>query len=178
MSYMTPVVVGLDLSLNGTGIAYADGSTETYAPAANKSSNYSLDRFTEIRDHVLRLVPIDVELVMIESLAFDAHDTNRWQAQLTGIVRQALFDSDVAFMTAAPSQIKKYATGSGRATKGEVLRAAQKRLDYPGISYDEADALWLRAIGWALLEQPLVALPAIHIDALRLLRQQRPARRA
>lgn len=175
---VAPVVVGLDLSLTATGVAHVDGSTETYRPANDKSSNAGLDRICEIRTAVTAVTSdLDLELVVLEGLAFDAHDTNRWQAQLTGIVRASLFDRGIPFMVVSPGSLKKYATGNGSAGKPEVLNAAQKRLGYDGYLHDEADALWLRAIGWALLEVPVVDLPQTHRDALKVLRQQRPVRR-
>ena len=174
---LAPVVVGLDLSLRGTGIAHADGSTETYISVAKEAADHGVARIVEIRDHVMAAVPHDVELVMMEGLAFDSHDTHRWNAQLAGVVRVGLYDSDAAFMLVAPGTLKKYATGNGHASKYEVIQAAERRLHYEGASDDEADALWLRAIGWALLEQPIVELPQLNRDALKVLRQQRPARR-
>jgi Holliday junction resolvasome RuvABC endonuclease subunit len=175
-----PVVMGLDLSLRATGIAHVDGTVETYKPKADKDSNCGLDRMVEIRDYITHLyaAPLDYELVMVEGLAFDAHDTSRWQAQLAGIVRSTLFDYHIPFLLAPPATLKKYATGSGKASKGQVLQAAQKRLGYDGIDDNEADALWLRAIAWDLvLNEPVAYLPDAHRDALKHLRRQPPIRR-
>jgi Holliday junction resolvasome RuvABC endonuclease subunit len=175
---LAPVVVGLDLALNHTGIAHADGTTETFVATADKQANAGLDRMCEIRRHITWVTDIiDLELVVIEALAFDAHDYNRWLAQLTGIIRASLYDRDVPFIVVTPSTLKKYATGSGRSGKAEVLYNARDRLGYKGFSHDEADALWLRAIGWAVLNVPAVDVPKLHQQALVAVRGQVPVRR-
>jgi Holliday junction resolvasome RuvABC endonuclease subunit len=160
------MVLGVDLSLTGTGLAHPDGRVEVYAPVARGGTNLGLDRMIEIRDHVVTSVPADIELVVIEALAYDGHDRNREQAQLTGMIRAALFDRGWGFYAIPPNTLKKYATGNGHATKIEVVQAAEKRLGYEGHSPDEADALWLRAIGWALLDVPMVDMPQHNQSAL------------
>lgn len=176
---LPPVVIGFDLSLRNTGIAHADGTTETYKPNSDGTTNYGMDRLCEIRDYVGRVcnMTLYLELVIVEALAFDAHDTKREQAMLAGLVRQFLFTNQIPFLLVAPNTLKKYATGNGQAGKVEVFKAAQKRLGYDGTSFDEADALWLRAIGWDLLGQPVVEVPHTHDVALKGLRTTIPAHR-
>lgn len=161
-----PVVLGVDLSLTSTGLAHPDGRVSTFKPRCEGGTNLGLDRMTEIRDHVIACIPADIELVVIEALAFDGHDRNRWQAQLTGMVRAALFDRRFGFYAIPPNTLKKYACGNGHANKTEMVQAAEKRLGYEGHGHDEADALWLRAIGWALLEAPVVDMPLFNQSAL------------
>lgn len=171
-----PNVVGLDLSLNGTGIAYPDGTVERYAPVADPKAAYGMARILDVRDRAMAAVtPGLTELVVIEGMAFDAYDRERQLAQLTGIIRAALYESHVPYLICPPGTLKKYATGDGHASKTKVLLAAINRLGYEGEAHDEADALWLRAAGWELLEVPLVALPKAHRDALVALRRTPPA---
>lgn len=180
MNRETPaVVIGLDLSLKATGIAHPDGTSETYGPTAEGASNAGMDRLCEIRDYLAAVLrhPRHLELVMVEALAFDSRDTRREQAQLAGIVRALLYDHDIPFLLVAPGTLKKYATGHGLAPKVDVLQAAEKRLGYHGTSFDEADALWLRAIGCELLGVPVVAMPQHCTDALKALRDRPPVKR-
>lgn len=171
-----PVVIGLDLSLSATGIAHADGSTETFRPGAEPMANYGMDRVEEIRAHVLRACAVDdLELVMLEGLALAGHDNGRQLAMLAGVIRMALYEAGHAFLIAVPGQLKKYATGSGKASKEAVVDAAQKRLNYGGYNNNEADALWLRAMGWELVGIPLVEVPMVHRDALKELFKKVPA---
>jgi len=163
---MNPSVLGLDLSLTATGIAHPDGRLDTYKPKHQGATNLGLDRMIEIRDHVIGCVPADIELVILEALAYEGHDRKREQAQLTGMIRAALFDLGFGFFAIPPNTLKKYATGKGVAIKTEMVQAAEKRLGYEGHDHNEADALWLRAVGCALLKAPLVELPLVNQSAL------------
>jgi hypothetical protein len=73
----------------------------------------------------------------------------------------------VAFADVPPASLKKFACGKGNAKKEEMLAAAIRRLGYEGSSFDEVDALWLRAMGCEALATPLVKMPAAHLDALK-----------
>lgn len=160
------MVVGLDLSLTSTGIAHVDGRVETFKPDDDGVHNLGLDRLLEVRDHVAACVPPDTELVMIEGLAYSAHDRDKQLAQLAGIVRAELYERGDALMVIPPGSIKKYATGKGGCAKEAVLGAAIRRLGYEGDSLDEADALWLRAFGCALVGVPIAQVPLVHQEAL------------
>jgi len=176
MTPSTPIVVGIDLSLTGTGIAHVDGSAETYEPTADRESHHGLARMDEIARYVDRATDMgDLELVVLEGLAFDAHDTKRQQAQLTGVVRHSLYRANKPFIVVPPTTLKKYATGTGQAKKMTVFKSAQYRFGYQGESFDEADALWLRAIGWHLIMgEPITELPKTHLAAIDPLVRQRP----
>lgn len=174
-----PVVVGVDLSLKSTGIAHRDGKTDTYHPVDDGETHHGLVRMDEIARFIDIITDVpDLELVVIEGLAFEGHDTKRSQAQLTGIVRHMLWRQDKPFILVAPNTLKKYATGTGQAGKVKVYTAARDRLGYRGESFDEADALWLWAIGCHLLMgEPVVPLPQSHLAALGVLVKQIPTRR-
>jgi 3-oxoacyl-ACP reductase-like protein len=70
--------------------------------------------------------------------------------------------------------MKKFATGTGNASKDEVLVAAVKKLGYQGFSKDQADALWLLDMARAHYEKRTVnakqveALEKIEWPALRM----------
>jgi len=62
--------------------------------------------------------------------------------------------------------LKVFATGKGNAGKADVLVSAVRRLGYDGADHNQADALWLRAIGMHLLGEPIVDLPKEHLRSL------------
>jgi hypothetical protein len=65
-----------------------------------------------------------------------------------------------------PATLKTYALGVGRGDKTAMVVAARERLGFTGLSHDQADAYWLRAMGLDLLGSPLVVLPKTHRRAL------------
>ena len=166
-------VVGLDLSLRSTGIADADGKAFTV-----KAEGNDYERMALVRAAVLAIIPWDIEVVMIEApIAHLKGNSILKLAGLGAVVRQALYDEGIAFLDVQPATVKIYATGSGKGNKYGVIQAAEKRLGYEGLSDDEADALWLRAIGADLLGVPVTYVPDHHTRALNALRETAPIKR-
>jgi Holliday junction resolvasome RuvABC endonuclease subunit len=166
-----PVVVGLDLSLTSTGIAFPDGTVATIKTRGLSGPA----RISQVRREILVDIPDDIELVVIEGYAYNSHTAHAHElAELGGVVRHTLWAEGVPYLDVSPNSVKKYATGNGHANKIAVYGAAQKRLGYEGDSHDEADALWLRAVGCALLGVPVVDVPVTHQVALKALRKVAP----
>lgn len=164
-----PYVIGLDLSLQSSGIAAVDGSVHTFEPKSK-----GMERIEAIRAHVMDFVVPHVELAVVEGYSFGSKGQTHATGEMGGVVRHALYMAGVAYIDVPPNTVKKYATGNGNAGKFAMIKAADKRLGYDGESDDEADALWLRAIGWELLEVPVCYLPELNRSALHVLRATRP----
>lgn len=161
-------VVGLDLSLRMSGIAEADGTLHVVRTGPTKG----VERLIMIEKRVLlaahRAEQIDpAVLAVIEGYGYEATNRAHEIGELGGIIRLALFRIGVRVLVIGPGTLKKYATGVGNAGKYEVLLSAHKRLGYEGADDNEADALWLRAIGMELIGQPLVAMPSVNRAALK-----------
>lgn len=153
-------VVGVDLSLTRTGLANEHG---VHLLTGSLSG---VRRLIAIRGWVLDL-SYGAQLVVIEGFSFGSN--NRSAREIGGlgwVVRVALTEAGIPWCDVPPSTLKKYATGKGNAGKVEMVVAARERLGYGGHDDNEADALWLRAVGLDLLGTPLVALPKAHRDAL------------
>jgi Holliday junction resolvasome RuvABC endonuclease subunit len=166
-----PRVLGVDLSLTSTGLAHVHGTAETIEPDAEGHQ-----RVEAIVAAVTEALSEGPELVVIErSVIIPNHISSaREIIELGGIVRWELWRAGITYLDVSPSTVKKYATGNGKADKLRVIRAAEHRLGYEGDSSDEADALWLRALGWGVLGIPLVELPLVHLDALKVLHKAKP----
>lgn len=143
-------IVGLDLSLTATGIA-AEAGTEVL-----RTNLRGCERLAWVRDEVMARCctggignkrGTDADLVVIEGYAYARANQAHQIGELGGVIRLALHEAGIAYVEAAPAALKKYATGHGNAGKGEVLAAAIRRLGYQGHDDNEADALWLRAMG-------------------------------
>lgn len=160
-------VVGLDLSLTATGVATSDGSW-IVKPGKLRGP----ERLATIRDFVAAAVldePVPVDLVVIEGYAYGRNNNREILGELGGVIRLLLWENDVRYLDVPPSTLKMYATGKGNAGKTEVVIAARERLGYSGHDDNEADAMWLYALGCDLLGQPLVKLPQTHRRALEKL---------
>ena len=154
-------VVGLDLSLTATGIARTDGTTTTI-----RSKARGMERLDVITDVALCAVNL-CDLVCIEGYSYGSRSSQAHAlGELGGVVRHELWKNGHVYRDVPPSTLKTYATGKGNASKVDVIVAARDRLGYSGTDDNEADALWLRALGLDLLGEPLVSLPQTHRRAL------------
>lgn len=159
---MTAAVLGLDLSLTATGVAYPDGASHTYAVKTK-----GCDRLRTIRDRLLTdCMTEEPTYVAIEGPAFGRPQGMHALGQLAGVIYLALHEAGQPYVLITPSTVKKYATGKGNAPKAEVLAAAIRRLDYDGHDDNQADALWLRAVLMDALGEPVVTVPESHRVAL------------
>lgn len=137
-------VMGIDPSLNSTGLALVDGSTATLKqkPA---DGDY---RLVKIRCAIQGRVqpPSRPDLVVMEDLPRNAMGAGI-TGQVQGIIREVLQANRVPYLLVSAATLKKFGSGSGRADKAG-MRAAW--LEYSGVDNprdDEVDAAWLRVLG-------------------------------
>jgi Holliday junction resolvasome RuvABC endonuclease subunit len=168
-------VFGVDLSFVRTGMALADGRVGSITSSAHTPGGlYALEaRCFAIRDSIIakieRAAPGDgAVLVVLEDLPpARAHEVSHLGI-LHGIVRVGLLEAAFDYATPTPSQVKKYATGNGRAKKPdlrvELVRRTHGRLDIR--DDNECDAWWLRAMGLQALGVPPLDLPKLHLEPI------------
>lgn len=163
-------VVGLDLSLTATGVAWLDGSTEVIG-----SKKKGMARLQELRDRIVDGYLLDGPdsdpdgtLVVVEGYAMGMgrNAQNHAAGELGGVIRLALYEAGYLVVDVPPATLKKFATGKGNANKSEMLAAAIRRLGYEGANDNEADALWLRTMGRVALGLVEASLPAVNLTAL------------
>lgn len=148
------IVAGVDASLRSTGIAIVDlgvGVIETRNIKGPKVSDTApfqehVDRMVDMHKRVM-LVIEDVDAVAIENLSFGSQGDARTElAGLWWLLRTSLETCGVRVVEVAPQTRAKYATGSGRADKHDVLSAV--RAEFPDAdvpNHDVADAVALAA---------------------------------
>lgn len=160
-------VLGIDTSLTGTGLARPDGSL--YTVKSNPSGGAVADRHDRLTAIVQTVVDgaIALELAVIEQPAYSRnagsmHD----RSGLWWLVVHRLFDLGVPVLEVPPTSLKKYATGKGTATKGDMRMALYKRAGLDIGDDNQVDAWWLRALGHDFTGHPLVELPEANRSAL------------
>ncbi|MCX5197188.1 hypothetical protein OOK31_25375 [Streptomyces sp. NBC_00249] len=159
------LVIGLDLSLTSTGIA-GDGWT----------ANVRTKTRGDVRLRILQIAVADyiklADLVVMEGPSY-GHAALAGHEDLAGLrvlVRQYCYRHHIPYAVIPPSSLKVYATGNGRASKGEIRDAIATQYGHhtEGTArYDEADAYTAMAAGYDWLGQPLAALPESHRRALK-----------
>jgi crossover junction endodeoxyribonuclease RuvC len=165
-------VVGVDLSLTSTGLAritWMDHSPRIEVWRL-KTKLKGFDRLDFILDALAQWTQ-DARLVVVEGLAFAAHDTGRQGAGLHWLVRHGLWRGEIPTAVCPPTVRAKYACGKGNGGKDEVLAAVIRRygvpLDVAVDGNDVADALTMAAMGARWLGRPIEErIPEVNASVL------------
>ena len=169
--------VGLDLSLTSTGIGIIDLNSGTAYTRAVRSSGKKTDtlamqvaRIQDLTDNIVDSVAVcDPELVVVESAAFSTRkDTSAHRrAGLWWSVVGELHTQGFEVATLSPSELKKFATGKGNASKDAMVARAVSTWgeEVLGTQFnDTADALFLATAGaFALGETVELSAPALSL---------------
>lgn len=170
------MIVGLDLSLTATGMAFInDAGVHTCRFTSKGKADASLfartERLTKLARDIVDATA-GAELVVVEQPAFSkiqgqAHD----RSGLWWLVVSQLYTTRVAEVP--PTTLKRYATGKGNASKDEVLAAVVRRyidLAQPADN-NEADALVCAAMGARWLGEEIeLNLPKGQAEAVEKVR--------
>lgn len=169
-------VIGLDLSLTSTGIGVWRGDafvdTVRIKPLAHLRG---LERMRWLRAEIGSWALSGLwtaDLAVIEGPSYGNQGTGRQaghheRAGLWWLIVDSLEARGVPVAVAPPATVKKYATGKGNAGKDEMLAAAIRRNPEFHGGNDEADAMWLAAMGADHLGHPLMQVPEAHRAALK-----------
>jgi Holliday junction resolvasome RuvABC endonuclease subunit len=152
-----PVVAGLDLALEKTGVAHPDGTTSRITTLASQTYG---ERLTHIRRTIKTFRGAD--LLVIEDLPKNVRFGGVDLGMVHGVVRTAIYEWGTPALFVPPGSLKSYAAGKGNASKTDIGHELIKRFDVDIRDDNEADAFVLRAIGLDLLGHPLVKMPAAH----------------
>ncbi|WP_304455912.1 hypothetical protein [Nocardiopsis sp. YSL2] len=166
-----PRVVGLDLSVTATGVAFDNGAQDFIGPQADGDA-----RILDIREAVrivvggcppgTRGINRWVDLVVIEDIPPVRAKAIGMLGMVHGVVRALLMDNGIPYALVPPSSLKKYATGRGGAGKPDMRMELFKRTGDDVRDDNAVDAAWLRYMGLDALGHPEVHLPKGHREGL------------
>ena len=142
-------VVGIDPSLTCTGFAYANGNTNAVKfkqrPRGVDADRWTMRRVRILQAHTVIAIAGGCDVVAIEGYAYGAANKRESLGYLGWSIRETLAGLNVPYVDIAPSTLKGFATGSGKAAKQEMQLAAVEQLGLKrDATADEADAAWLR----------------------------------
>lgn len=183
-------VIGLDMSATSTGVVVLSRElTVEYARTINPTC-HGAERLYEIyatlTEIARRYGPFAA--MVREDYAIGATNKPYLMGEVGGIAQVALYPHAGRVFEAAPTQLKKFASGNASASKGEVMEAVKGRYGFETESDDIADAYVLARIGACLsgydARQERPALEVIHaiihkaIDGVKPPKRRAIARRA
>lgn len=134
-------ILAIDPGLH-MGWAFNDGmhGVELFQPKPRESTGMKFVRFRAWLVEVIEKLKPDL-------VVFEATHTRYMQAAASGFgfsahIEAICSEHAVDYTAVQPGEVKKHATGNGRANKKQMLEAARAR--WNGVSDDnEADALWI-----------------------------------
>ena len=160
---MSVKVVGLDLSITGTGLAHTlEGEACTHTVKTRERDRDG--RLAQIQNTVRELAT-GAELALIEAPT-PRSPTSVISGMVQGAVRLVLLELGIPYGTLMPASLKKYATGKGTGDKIPMAIAALKRAGREFPNDNECDAFWLWVAANDHLGQPVFDLPAINRESL------------
>ncbi|MFD8226916.1 hypothetical protein ACFV16_22395 [Streptomyces massasporeus] len=161
-------IMGLDLSMTCTGVAFPDDSTTVIKP---RGKGY--DRLLSIEERLGAAVRVArPDLAVIEDIRAGLKgDAAKVVPMVHAVSVLVLGRAGVPYVWVNAKTLKLYATGyGGGSDKDSMALAALTRVGkkFPGdLGGDQCDAWWLRAAGHAAYGEPVVHVPTSHTDALR-----------
>lgn len=177
-------ILGLDVSLTATGLAKLhsteDGwelTTSRYRtnPHLKGDTRALLERMGRIENHCWTAAST-ADLVVIEGPAFAAVGSSSKDLMgLWWIVYRAVCGVAKDVVIVPPSTLKKWATGKGNASKGQVAVGIHRTfpgerfgIDFAAVDDNEIDAVALAGIGCQLLfdRSSPFDLPQYRVDAM------------
>lgn len=168
-----PVVAGLDLSLTATGVAIFELDEPTALTVKSKGANADTLGMRNVRLSALAANIVTyverADYVAVESPAYNqTGGSHHDRSGLWWLVVSKLVDRGIHVYEVTPTQVKKYATGRGNASKTEVITAVVKRYPQFSIANDnEADAVILAAFLRRALGHPVEeSMPQVNTWAL------------
>lgn len=166
-----PRVIGLDISLTGTGIACSAGWCEAIGltGVTTKPLNQRDAIITNLAHDIAQYVGPTAGLVVIEMPAYSrSGGGSHERSGLWWRVVHHLLAWDIPVIEVNPSYRSTYATGKGNAKKTEVVDAVARRWpDWQTHGDDNAaDAVVLMAMGLDALGHPIATIPDKNRAAL------------
>jgi Holliday junction resolvasome RuvABC endonuclease subunit len=185
------IVVGLDMSLSGTGVCRICGgkiedlSTISTGPKEFKNIYKRIDHIIENCIGVIEGCGDVCELAVIESpfvrvlkgkgggFCGTIDTATKNLMALNFMIRRELSTRGIRFIDVAASQLKKFILGKGAGEKSQILKAVYKHWNVDAADDNQADSCVLANIGKAMMKKErgelidLTTAQAQVIEALR-----------
>lgn len=146
-------IMGMDPSLNGFGLAYRTpgGELKAYRVSSPKGLR-GLERLQFLQTSIAwHLEAAGTTFVAYEDYAMGVRISNTLfgLGELGGVIKLLLYTRGIAILTVPPTSLKLFATGNGRAEKGDIAKyvKATEGIEFP--STDQNDAVALLRLGEA-----------------------------
>jgi crossover junction endodeoxyribonuclease RuvC len=155
------VILGLDISLTGTGICVLDTSLSKkpnsdnfiYFNTIDTKKQFGMQRIEYIRKNINSILDeYQPDLVVIEGYAYGAKGRAVFDlGEIGGVVRHLCYSKGFSYKEVPPTVLKKFVTNNGKADKEEVMLVLESRYGRIFQDDNQADAMGLCLYGLLIL---------------------------
>jgi crossover junction endodeoxyribonuclease RuvC len=141
------IFCGIDASLSASGFCKIEQDTVEFCTIKTKLEGFSndLDRFKYISDSIIKKIPKDTNMIVIEDVFIPVSKAHMGAAiklaMLAGYIRMMLYEAKMPFSVVAPTSIKKHLTGNGNAPKDQMAVHLFKNHNIMTKNNNECDAV-------------------------------------
>lgn len=151
------MIIGLDLSLNSTGMAVITNQNKEYTNTIT-TNNKGINKIIEIKKRIINIIKKYEEeeiIIGIEGYGYNTVYAHKI-GELGGVVKTALIEEfpGCKIVIIPPAVVKKYITGSGNAKKEQMLLKLFIKFGKQFKNSDEADAYSIAKFV-EMLEKPI-----------------------
>lgn len=140
-------VAGVDLVLRQTGLCLLD-SAGFHVGILNTKKLRGRRRLAYIRDELReRIIAPGPALVVVEGYSIMSENRPFDMGEVGSILKILTYDAGIPLLAPAPRQLKKFVTGSGTASKKQMIKCVAKYYGVKTDIDDIADAVGLAKIG-------------------------------
>jgi Holliday junction resolvasome RuvABC endonuclease subunit len=141
--------IGIDQSLRSPGFSVVNAEGQVlHVSNLTTGKLRSAERLAYIRDRLEVILKLhSPQLASLEGYSMESINRPFDLGEVGGIVRLTLFDHKIPFLIIPPTQLKKFVSGNGQASK-ELMISAVKKKWLPALEnqFDQADAIGLAQI--------------------------------
>ena len=164
------MVIGLDLSLTGTGICRLRGAVVDRLATVKPGKRIGIPRMRYILEAITDVQRGEhIDLAVVEGPSYGSAKGQRGHHERAGLwwlVAYGLERADQAYAVAPPRNRAQYATGNGASGKPAVMAAVNQRYGLAVTDDNQGDAATLAYMGADWLGVRVPPVPAHHRKAL------------
>jgi len=150
-------VMGIDPSLNGTGVCLANGETSHLELNSNKTNVvFGMSRVVRVVAYIeLQMSRFARTHVCMEGYALHAPGRTHDKAELHSIIKLLALSRGIPIILVGPTTLKLWTTGHGHADKEQMIETVSTEWGVSVANDDEADAYALMKFGEAWLDRSI-----------------------
>ena len=176
---VSAITVGLDMSLTGTGFCLKAGTKLDACTISTtpRTAENDIARLRWIANEMMKRIPTNVSLICMEDVFMPHSPMQMGSAcklfMLAAVMRMTLYEKGLPFFIVAPTQIKKWVTGSGAGQKSTIMMNVFKKYGVECKDDNQADSLVLSVIAESIV-QPRDDLTKPQQEVLKAVLADRP----